>query len=429
MNESAPSTTLCGWRDRLTRPLTPHEHRRIRIFLGLIPVLGWLVAVWSTYAFQMTAPGHLDRLGHIKGHDFVHFYMLGEIGRDRVAKDLYDGAANWQRTDRLVPEYEVRYMPIHPPQVAMFFAPLASLPYLVALTIWLVGSMSIYALCCRLSWARLPNLRGHPVIVILSALALPALYGLIAAGQVSAFALLWFTLGYLALRAGKLWLAGACLGMLVYKPTLVLVFPFVFFFGRQWRVLAGAALVGALQFVVAGAYFGWSTLFEWVHAMRIGVELIDQLEAQPWQMHSLRALFANSLPWRSAAAVLQLATSVCAIWYAVRVWRSNEPLAVRYAVLLLATILVSPHVYTYELVILVPAYLQVASMALERRLESRPVWIALYASVYLPGLSLIAAASYVQWSVLAMVWLMFLLGKSGLSGRSPVPSALVESPS
>ncbi|MGH9387175.1 MAG: glycosyltransferase family 87 protein [Vicinamibacterales bacterium] len=384
-----------------------------------MPVIGWIFAVWSTYAFHMTAAGRLDRLGHIKGHDFVHFYMIGEIGVDRASKDLYEGEAHWVRTDRLVPEYEVRYMPIHPPQVAMFFAPLAKPPYLVALTIWLIGSTGVYVLCCALVWSSLPNLRQYRGIVAMSAAALPAFYSLIAAGQTSAFALLWFTLGYLFLRSERPWLAGACLGMLVYKPTLVLVFPFVFVFNRQWRVLFGASVAALAQFAIAGAYFGWPTLVEWVRALFTGISAIDQLESQPWQMHSLRALFANSVPWPSVAAALQITTSLWAVTFAVRTWKSSESLAVRYAVFLLATVLVSPHVYTYELVVLVPAYLQVVSMAVERRADSRQLWAALYAAVYLPGLSLIAAASYVQWSVLAMLWLMLLLGKPSLFGRAP----------
>jgi hypothetical protein len=419
-------STSPDWRNRLTRPLTPEEHRRIRIFLALIPVIGWIVAVWSTYAFHMTADGRLDRLGHIKGHDFVHFYMLGGIGLDRASQDLYSGEAHWARTDRLVPEYQVRYIPIHAPQVAMFFAPLAKLPYLVALTIWLVGSLSVYALCCAALWSSLPNLRPYGWIVAISAAALPALYGLIAAGQTSAFALLWFTLGYFCLRNNRPWLAGACLGMLVYKPTLVLVFPFVFAFDRQWRVLFGALVVAVAQFAVGAAYFGWPILVQYVGALGTGMSAIDQLESQPWQMHSLRALFANSLPWPSVAAALQIATSVAAIAFAARVWTSSAPLGVRYAVFLLATVLVSPHVYTYELVVLVPAYLQAASIAVERRSDSRRLWIALYAAVYLPGLSLFAAASYVQWSVLAMVWLMLLLGAPAMFRRAPALTPVAE---
>ena len=128
-------------------------------------------------------------------------------------------------------------------------------------------------------------------------------------------------------------------------------------------------------------------------------------------MHSLRALFTNTLPWPSLALALQIVTSLLVIVFAVRAWKSKAPLSVRYAVLLIATVLVSPHMYTYELVILVPAYLVLASLAVERREERRWTWPALYAAVYLPGLTLFAQSTYVQWSVLALVWMMVVLWK------------------
>src|SRR5262245_17360676 len=75
MTDQHPSMAST-WQSRLTRPLSVDEHRRIRVFLALIPVIGWSFAIWSTYAYHMSVGGHLDRSGHIKGHDFIHFYMI-----------------------------------------------------------------------------------------------------------------------------------------------------------------------------------------------------------------------------------------------------------------------------------------------------------------------------------------------------------------
>src|SRR5262245_60452237 len=133
MTEKTVAPSSNDWQSRLTRPLSPEEHRRIRIFLGLIPVIGWLAAVWSVYAFHMSADGRLDRGGHIKGHDFVHFYMLGGIALDRAPQDLYNGQAHWTRTDNLVPEYDVRYLPLHSPHVANVCALFAKLPHFPSL--------------------------------------------------------------------------------------------------------------------------------------------------------------------------------------------------------------------------------------------------------------------------------------------------------
>ena len=419
MNDQVPSAaSAVAW---LSRPLAPADHRRIRLGLALIPIVAWLVVVSTRYAIDNSTAGRLDRSGHIKGHDFIHFYVLGEIARDRAALQLYDIDAQSARNDRLVPEYPVRYLPIHAPQVALFFAPLATIPYLTALTIWLVASIVLYATCCWLVASTLPNLKPYAWVVALCSVAFPGFYGLMAAGQTSAWALLWITLAYLALRRDRHFLSGLFFGAIAYKPTLGIVLPFALLYARDWRMMAGAAVSAAMQFAVGWEYFGTTAILEYVANLRNGVDQLDKLEAQPWQMHSLRALFANTLPWPSVAWALQIVTSVLVVAVAVRAWRSTAPLAVRYALLLIATVLVSPHVYTYELVILVPAYLVTAALAVERQAARRLLWPALYAAVLLPGLSVFAESTYIQWSVLANTWLMLVLWKVSLA---PTPQHL-----
>jgi hypothetical protein len=87
----------------------------------------------------------------------------------------------------------IRYLPLYPPQVSIFFAPFARLPYpwrsdplahLECAHLWPM-------LLCRL--ARLPNLRNHKLTVAILALAFPAFWHLIAWGQTSALALACFT--------------------------------------------------------------------------------------------------------------------------------------------------------------------------------------------------------------------------------------------
>ena len=88
---------------RLTQPLSPESARRIRLHLLLLPVYGWILVVWTAYVIDISPAGHLNRSGHVKGHDFVHFYVLGQIADEGVAADLYDFDAQAARTDRLVP--------------------------------------------------------------------------------------------------------------------------------------------------------------------------------------------------------------------------------------------------------------------------------------------------------------------------------------
>lgn len=405
------------WRARFSRPLTPSEHTRVRIGLSLIPVVAWLFVAWGTFALDNVGAGRLDRSGHIKGHDFIHFYVLGQIASEHASNELYSGEAQAARNDRLLPEYKVRYLPIHAPQVALFFAPLAGLPYVTALNTWLLGSAILYAVCCALLVSTLPNLRSHTAIVVLCGAAFPGLYGVMASGQTTAWALLWLTLAYLSLKHHRPFLAGLCFGTLIYKPTLGLVLPFVLLYSRAWRVIFGAGVAIALQFAVAWLYFGSDTLIEYFANFKIAIGAIGALESQPWQMHSLRAFFANSLPWPAVASWLSLAASVGVIVFAVRTWHSTRPLSVRYAVLLMATILVSPHVYTYELLVLAPAFLLTASFAIEQKRTSLLLLVLLYLAYAMPALPSVAVATHVQWSVPALAALMIALSRSPYSAN------------
>ena len=55
----------------------------------------------------------------------------------------------------------IRYLPLYPPQVSIFFAPLAHFSYGWALALWWGCSAVIYGICCYAVWRACPNLRDH----------------------------------------------------------------------------------------------------------------------------------------------------------------------------------------------------------------------------------------------------------------------------
>src|SRR5437867_7284453 len=95
------------------------------------------VCLWSIWLMDMSRPGPIDRLGKIKGTDFVHFYVLGSVAYEREWTQLYDIRAQYARTMRIVPEPSATvFVPIESPQTALLMAPLAMLPYNSALFVW-----------------------------------------------------------------------------------------------------------------------------------------------------------------------------------------------------------------------------------------------------------------------------------------------------
>ena len=410
--------------NRLTRPLTPMEGRRIRLHIALIPLYVWLILTWTGYARSVSTPGRLDNAGLIKGHDFAHFYVLGEIASERRPRELYSYADQAIRSDRLAGYWD-RYLPTHGPQLSLVFAPLALLPYEAAWIVWSLISAMLYAGCCYALWRTEPALRRYRWPVSIAVAAYPVFAMLIAYGQTSSLGLASFTLAYLAFRADRPWLAGLALGCVFYKPPLGVVLPFVLAYGRQWRVILGAFIAVVFQLAVAWAYFGHGVLIEYFQVVMQFGQVAGELEPQPHQMQSLRSFFSILLPWPALARICYVVAALAVAVAAARCWRTAAPLQLRYAVLLLAAILVDPHVNVYDLVVIAPVFMLVSAWAIERGKTGWPFWSLLYFCYYVPTFGhVVSATATVQISVLGLVALMVTLvraaglaasGKTGLS--------------
>jgi len=81
------------------------------------------------------------------------------------------------------------------------------------------------------------------------------------------------------------------------------------------------------------------------------------MEPNKFHMHSWRAFFdLLRLPGPIAFGAYVVA-SILTLGAAFLCWRARGPLALRYGALLIATVLVDPHLYAYDLLLLVPVYL------------------------------------------------------------------------
>ena len=119
------------------------------------------------------------------------------------------------------------------------------------------------------------------------------------------------------------------------------------------------AAIGA-QWGMSALVLGAGPLLAYFQMLHNGPRLADLLEPKPFQLHSLRAFWDLLVPYSSVTLPLYLlATAVLTL--TVRLWRPSVSLDIRYAALILATILVGPHVGVYELVLLAPAFILTAS--------------------------------------------------------------------
>jgi alpha-1,2-mannosyltransferase len=392
--------------------------RRIRVHGLLLAVI-----IWTAYLWTLATPTLNDRYGHLKGTDFLHFYTLGSLALEHRGADLYNMQAQAMLAQQRVPQAgHLGYVPLYGPQVSLLFAPLAALPYSPALMVWLLVNTLLYALCCYAVWKTCPHLQSEAVTVLILAAAYPAFIHLLAWGQTSALALACFTAAYLALRSRYLFCAGLAIGCLIFKPQLGLAAAAVFLLTLEWRVVAGALVAAAAQLSIGWTYYGSPVLQDYFHHLLHVRDVLPHLEPRPYQMHSLRSFWTSLLPWPNLAFALYLIAAVVVLVLAVRYWKSPAPLALRFSALLLATVLLSPHLTVYDLVIVAPAFLLVADWltANPTQPKARSLGPLLYICYGLPLLGPLSHWTHIQLSAPIMLPLLWTLYQLRFSNH-PVP--------
>jgi len=387
------------------------------------------LCLWLMYGWNLATPGLRDRSGNLKGTDFLHLYTLGSLAMAHRGADLYDMNAQAVLAMQRVPEAAgIKYLPLYPPQVSLFFAPLARVSYGWALVLWWGCSVALYGICCYGVWRVCPNLRDHGGLVILLAAGFPAFFHLIAWGQTSGLALACVTAMFFLLRARREFLAGLALGCLVFKPQVGVAAAVIFLSLGSWRVVAGAVLSAALELSAALLYYGVQSLRNWLDALRNAPSALALLEPRPYQTHSLRTFWTLLLPSDHLAFGLYALSAAAVLGLTIAIWKRGPscPLALRYSALLLASVLVAPHLTVYDLVILAPGILLLADWLVGQAPSSltRGFATILYLIYALPLLGPCARWTHLQLSVVAMAAGVYMIGR--MSRQHAADSLAVE---
>jgi hypothetical protein len=372
--------------------------------------------LWSFYAWNVTTPGLRDRNGNLKGTDFLHLYTLGSLAAAHRGADLYDMQAQATLAAQREPEAAgVRYLPLYPPQVSIFLAPLANFSYGWALILWWGCSAAVYGICCYSVWRACPRLRRYGGTVVILAAAFPALFHLIAWGQTSAIALACFTLMFFLLRDRREFLPGLVLGCLIFKPQLGVAAAIVFVAIGAWKTVLAAAISAAGQLFAGVLYYGIEPFRHWVRMLWNVRAVLPLLEPKIYQTHSLRTFWSMLLPWPglSFGLYLYLLSAAFVLGLTIACWRRSQamPLSLRYSALLFASVLVAPHLTVYDLVILAPAFLLLVDWIVAQPLtdSSRRMGTLLYLTYMLPLIGPFARWTHVQLSVIAMAAALYVI--------------------
>jgi alpha-1,2-mannosyltransferase len=385
---------------------------------------------WFIYFHTISTPGLIDRAGRFKGTDYIQFYVIGSLVRDGRTDGLYNPDTHLKQGQlRIAPELQLRAeYPNYGPQIALLFAPLALLPFAWSLAVFLLLTALGYALSVWLVWRECEGLRDHGGLVALLAAASPLFLTLFRYGQLTAAGLLIFSAGFVAMRRRRLFAAGLLLGCLAYKPQFGAVLGVVLLASRQWRVLAGAALAVAVQLTIAWLVAGAAPLAQYAGILWTLMRNPRLVEIHPTELHSLRGFFQLLFESPTAVTVCFFVALTGVLAAAVRTWSGRAPLGVKWGELVLLTVLASPHLIAYDLVLLTVPLLVFADWAVRHRGHHRRGGVVvLLVLVYFAPFSgmLIARFTGVQLSVVAMAllaWRIYQIGEQEADSFIPVVS-------
>jgi Glycosyltransferase family 87 len=127
--------------------------------------------------------------------------------------------------------------------------------------------------------------------------------------------------------------------------------PFVLLAQRRWRAL-GAFSVVAVALAAAGTALGGLHAYrDWYDALRSPLYAEQVQVGQAWKMQSLPALLESLTGVGLAGPVLLAAGLATLVW---RLRKGDTDIAHAWTMLTLVTVVTSPHVVLYDLVLLLP---------------------------------------------------------------------------
>ena len=244
----------------------------------------------------------------------------------------------------------------------------------------------------------------------------PTVLELVVYGQITILILAAFWLGWLALERGRPYLAGVAFGLLALKPQFGIPLAAIVLACGEWRMLVGAVLSVTAQAGVIWLVLGSSVFAAFTSTLRVTLTYADWLESKPFMSHSLRAV-TRLLP-NAIGVPLWLALSAIVLWYTVRVWKSDAPVSVRLGVVMLASLLVNPHVIVYDVTLLALPLIWFGAYMLEAERRAHAAAFGelvywLFAALFIPT----AAAIGLQASVPLMMGLLVWMARAATRAR------------
>jgi alpha-1,2-mannosyltransferase len=318
-----------------------------RIFWYSTALIAGTVAVT---AWVLSGHGMTDPMGRPVGTDFLRLWTASYALLNGEERALYDPNAFFALeravTQPPTPDF---YVWNYPPSSLLITYPLALLPYLESLAIWLALGLAAYLAAL---WRIFPK-----PLTLWVGFAFPAVFWTVTHGQNSFLTTSLFCWGLLQLPTRPV-LAGILFGVLTFKPHLGLLLPVALVSGGHWRALAVAAATGVAFAAISVVLLGtgvWTDFLASIASTRSMLESGLNL-GHYYKMQSVfaaaRLLGTSEFVAYTLQALAALGAAAVVAW----AWRRRRgDTDLKNAALMAATPLSTAFIFDYDLMLLSPA--------------------------------------------------------------------------
>ena len=356
--------------------------------LILLVLCGLALAGWIA-----VSDGLIDRNGKPLGTVFSNVYAAGSLTLQGRPAEAYQPALQHAAEKAVFDGREVPFYGWHyPPFFFAVAALVATLPYAWGLAIWLVASVSAYLAAMR---AILPR----PETLLIAA-AFPAVFINIGHGQ-NGFLTAALLGGALQLLDRRPWLSGVLIGLLAYKPQFGVLIPVALLAGGRWGTIGAALATVAALLAVSLLILGGGVWHAFADSMNFTQTVVLEQGGTGWE--KIQSVFSAVRMWGAdvhtayAAQIALLLTLAGSLFW---LWQSDAAFELKASALATASLLATPYVLDYDLVVLA-------------------VGIAFFARH-----GLINGFRSFEISLLAMGWIAPLLSR-GVAGIAGIPLGLL----
>jgi hypothetical protein len=328
------------------------NRRRIRDYATILIAASLAILAWT-----LTGPGTQDPLGRPVGTDFVSFWTVSWALLHHHVEAVYAPAvlAEFERAIEGVDRSF--YAWLYPPIALLIVYPLALLPYLSSLALWLCAGLAGYLAAL---WRILPR-----PLTLWAGLAFPAVLVTVEHGQ-NAFLTTSLAAWGLVFLTTRPVAAGLLLGFLSFKPQLAVLFPLALIAGGHWRAIAAASLTAFGLAATTTLVFGSQIWSDYGAVTPLARDVLDLGLVPHYKMQSVYAAIRLLGGSASAAYGVQIVAAFGAALLVIWAWRQDLDQNLKNAALLVAIPLTTPFILDYDLLLLAPAIVWVAGTAVKK---------------------------------------------------------------